>query len=652
MISIKKTLGDQSKTQRKWTRAEYFAHCKNKLEGAMLQNILVDMAGDEFTMRVRGEHDRREVADLLYPLRQTTGYAFPRKSSSARISPNLPNWFSQRLHTAPAAVSVTPDEKDKKQRRLSKSAAPRLMSRNSARNKKTYLDSKVDENVDDNGKNEQEMIERTERPKKKRSGKYKTSVTIVEEKDTMMTRLKPSVMDTQKRSESGAASEPNSSCRLPQSVGVKRVQVFSLGDRPKTSGVSSTLCNKNAHTSIKTIFQGGNDISKEITSQITQEQTNEEVECTRLEELHQEAPRGSLCSDPDVLSENACGSHVFIEIPGRDADDNDHNNRTLVPERTSGQDNDTLVETEEALHLNEEAQQYGKLENNKCVVSGDITRNRISVNTNSESLTSLQEHDGQGSSVPLGCEDNTALKILEKGFGKCVKPFPNADVLTLNESSDAKTTANVNFDEGLKLRDGSDMSGGSDSRCTDCSDNAPSRYSLYPVKFDCLMISAGNHKRIIGRGPLDKPKCLVEREQTQKMFNRTVSTALANNRFRIMEKKPDEAKEEVVKEKEVSKEPARVGSSKVRERAKSGVPIAQFVRAVEAGLRVDHLSQPVTSLKVPISTSRTKREKQRLMRPITLLSNSAEMERQRMAAIQQKIHSFLGNLPHETELEN
>lgn len=123
------------------------------------------------------------------------------------------------------------------------------------------------------------------------------------------------------------------------------------------------------------------------------------------------------------------------------------------------------------------------------------------------------------------------------------------------------------------------------------------------------------------------------------MLNRTISTALANNRFRgpATGKEDSEVQDtEVLELKE---------SSKILERRpKSAVPIAQFVRAVEAGLSTDHVIKRVKHLRVPLSSGRIRREREEMVVKWSPFTVNSAMEKETMRHIQKNIDLFLQSL--------
>ena len=163
---------------------------------------------------------------------------------------------------------------------------------------------------------------------------------------------------------------------------------------------------------------------------------------------------------------------------------------------------------------------------------------------------------------------------------------------------------------------------------------------VYEIDYASLSIAnnpTDTSHRIIGRGNLPKPKCVLEREAALRIFNRTVSAAIANNKFRdtisaVRRSSPASGSR-----------PADSGRGRGKSRSKSApaTRINQYVRAVEAGLRTEHLAPGVSTLRVPISLAWVRRERRAMTIEMLPKGVDIEAERQRTRVIQQKIKHFL-----------
>ena len=141
--------------------------------------------------------------------------------------------------------------------------------------------------------------------------------------------------------------------------------------------------------------------------------------------------------------------------------------------------------------------------------------------------------------------------------------------------------------------------------------------------------------QIITRGPVEKPKALIEQEfampSSSLMFLRnSIKAPLAHNHL-----KQSINREEHFNQKAEVKERKSLNLKDHKKKCMN-----RFIRTVEAGMSVDHLIERVTDLRVPVSSRRIQREKEIMMKRNTLPQRSC-LEHERMQNIQTKIRSFI-----------
>jgi len=175
----------------------------------------------------------------------------------------------------------------------------------------------------------------------------------------------------------------------------------------------------------------------------------------------------------------------------------------------------------------------------------------------------------------------------------------------------------------------------------DTSSSSKRRYEVYDIDFSALAIGqnkAGRSTTIIGRGPLSLPKCLEYQQCLINFSSQTFAAALTKKL-----QSGTSNKNEITIERSED-----LHSGKKRsdvQRVRSGISLSRYVRAVESGLPMEHLTPRTRDIPIPVSGGLAKRERIKMMKELRRPRTTSDLEKRRTKLIQEKIDSFLHTLP-------
>ncbi len=156
--------------------------------------------------------------------------------------------------------------------------------------------------------------------------------------------------------------------------------------------------------------------------------------------------------------------------------------------------------------------------------------------------------------------------------------------------------------------------------------------------------------RIIGRSYLEPPDCILgKHRRSVKLFNKSVSAAIAHNKFLVpvqMQRQHDaEEQDEVTEDDQIQTRSSSVNDgslSKYRQdHYAMSAKVSRFIRALETGLNIDHLIEKVSDLRIMISKRSIERQLAEMVAENKPIQHTKELEREYRLDLDRRVKAFL-----------